>query len=201
VLLQQDNYRCCQLGFASRGHSGSPSCILCRDLCSSTQTGQASMPGSERQQQRHRHGNFPSCVEVTDLSTKKQHTPSQSISRRRPACENAGTGIFACAGVCGRVVGRDTCMYMGACGGERRRDPRLAPWWTWRSVRRRLPANLTEQAGSARISPGGHRRSDLVLKRVVVWTRLGVRARGACQHRNSCDPCAYAFLDEGEGTR
>jgi hypothetical protein len=52
-------------------------------------------------------------------------------------------------------------------------DPRLAPWWTGRSVRRRLLAHLTEQEGSARISPGGHRRTDLMLERVVVWTRLG----------------------------
>jgi hypothetical protein len=43
-----------------------------------------------------------------------------------------------------------------------------------RSVRRRLLAHLTEQAGSARISPGAHRRSDLGLERVVVWTRLVV---------------------------
>ena len=41
------------------------------------------------------------------------------------------------------------------------RDPRLAPRWTGRSVRRRLPAHLTEQAGSAQISPGGHRYNDL----------------------------------------
>ena len=65
-------------------------------------------------------------------------------------------------------------MRLEADGGDGR-DPRMASWWTGCSVTRRLPAHLTEQAGSARISPGGHRRSDLVLERVVVWTRLGVR--------------------------
>jgi hypothetical protein len=77
------------------------------------------------------------------------------------------------------------------------RDPRLAPWWTGCSVRRRLLAHLTEQAGSARISPGGHLRSDLVSELVVVWTRLGVRVtRGRPTRKQR----RYALRDEGEGT-
>jgi hypothetical protein len=80
---------------------------------------------------------------------------------------HAGSGPVA-----ERWVGTRECelVRVGSTDG---RDPRLAPWWTGRSVRRRLLAHLTEQAGSTRISPGGHWRSDLVLERVVVWIRFG----------------------------
>ncbi len=67
------------------------------------------------------------------------------------------------------------------------------------SIRHRLPVHLTEQAGSARISPGGHLRSDLVSERVVVWTRLGVRVTRGLPTRKQRRAGAYLFRDEGEG--
>ena len=89
----------------------------------------------------------------------------------------------------------------GLCGGERLRDPRLAPWWTGRSVRRRLLAHLTEQAGSTRISPGGHRRIDLVLERVVVWSDCVCVSRGAGprKQRRSLAHMHFGNRDEGGG--
>jgi hypothetical protein len=89
-------------------------------------------------------------------------------------------------------------------GGARDgRDPRLAPWWTGRSVRRRLLAHLTEQAGSARISPGGHLRSNLVLERVVVWKRLCVcvtRGRPTRKQRRGTRMCASGRGGEDAAT-
>jgi hypothetical protein len=138
VLRKQDKRRGCQLGFVTRGRSGSPSCILRRDLRRSAPTGQASRPGSARRQQRHRHGDLPRVFPATRMRKCRHCTQAQVAE--------VWVGTRACTWVgVGARDGRDP----GACGGERRRDPRLAPWWTWRSVRRRLPANLTEQAGSA----------------------------------------------------
>jgi hypothetical protein len=79
------------------------------------------------------------------------------------------------------------------------RDPWLAPWWTGRSVQHRLLAHLTEQAVSVRISPGGHHQSDLVLERVVVWTRLGVSGTPGLPTRKQLRGSCICVSGRGEG--
>lgn len=77
-------------------------------------------------------------------------------------------------------------------------DPRLAPWWTRRSVPRRLAALLMAQAGPDRISPGCNFCSDLATggrgsldSTVCMGDPGAANAETAARH-------AHALGEEGE---